>query len=348
MALRALAAAAIPLLASAAPRCAADVIRVAVQKTGTVAWEIAVMKARGLDKAAGLDVETTRTRLDRGRQDRAAGRRGGHHRLRLAVGRAGALAWRQTPVHALFVPRSARDGGKELAASIRSPISRAARLASPADRSTRAGSWLQAARSESKAVDLARSAHPAYGAPPLIAEKLAHGELDAALEFWNFCVDLESARVPSSDRHDRRREGAWRERAGGDDRLCVQRRASRAITATRSALSRHAAAKARDGARRTIRRVGADQGSAAYRRRRRRSQTYRTALSRRRSNAPGRRRRRTDAKALYRAIVASRGQGTRRRRARSSTLACFTIPPRRSEALDRAAAVVLALIVLWR
>ncbi len=32
----------------------------------------------------------------------------------------------------------------------------------------------------------------AYGAPPLIAEKLASGELDAALEFWTFSVDLEA------------------------------------------------------------------------------------------------------------------------------------------------------------
>ena len=30
-----------------------------------------------------------------------------------------------------------------------------------------------------------------YGAPPLIAEKALQGELDAALEFWNFAADLE-------------------------------------------------------------------------------------------------------------------------------------------------------------
>jgi NitT/TauT family transport system substrate-binding protein len=47
-----------------------------------------------------------------------------------------------------------------------------------------------AARKEGR--DLAHSARPAYGAPPLIAEKLAGGELDAALEFWTFCVDLET------------------------------------------------------------------------------------------------------------------------------------------------------------
>ena len=38
---------------------AADRLRIAVQKTGTAAWEIEVMKAHGLDKAANLDIETT-------------------------------------------------------------------------------------------------------------------------------------------------------------------------------------------------------------------------------------------------------------------------------------------------
>ena len=40
-------------------------------------------------------------------------------------------------------------------------------------------------------LDLTQKAHPQYGAPPLIAEKLAQGEFDAALEFWNYCADLE-------------------------------------------------------------------------------------------------------------------------------------------------------------
>ncbi len=40
--------------------------------------------------------------------------------------------------------------------------------------------------------DLAKSARPAFGTPPLIAEKLASGELDAAPEFWTFSVDLEA------------------------------------------------------------------------------------------------------------------------------------------------------------
>src|SRR5271170_5853715 len=53
--------AALALLASACLAWsaeAADRLRIAIQKTGTVSWEIALMKARGLDKAAHLEIET--------------------------------------------------------------------------------------------------------------------------------------------------------------------------------------------------------------------------------------------------------------------------------------------------
>src|SRR6204780_198929 len=38
---------------------AADRVRVAVQKTGTLAWELDILKAHGLDRQAGIDIETT-------------------------------------------------------------------------------------------------------------------------------------------------------------------------------------------------------------------------------------------------------------------------------------------------
>ena len=56
MLLAALAVAASVYLASSAQ--AADPLRIAVQKTGTASWEIEVIKTRGLDKAANLDIET--------------------------------------------------------------------------------------------------------------------------------------------------------------------------------------------------------------------------------------------------------------------------------------------------
>ena len=52
----ALAVAASACLASGAG--ATDRLRIAIQKTGTASWEIEVIKARGLDKAANLDIET--------------------------------------------------------------------------------------------------------------------------------------------------------------------------------------------------------------------------------------------------------------------------------------------------
>ena len=56
MLLAALAVAASVCLATGAE--AADPLRIAVQKTGTASWEIEVIKAHGLDKAANLDIET--------------------------------------------------------------------------------------------------------------------------------------------------------------------------------------------------------------------------------------------------------------------------------------------------
>ncbi len=38
---------------------AADKLRLALQKTGTFAWELAIISERGLDRKAGLDIEVT-------------------------------------------------------------------------------------------------------------------------------------------------------------------------------------------------------------------------------------------------------------------------------------------------
>src|SRR6266446_10727643 len=44
---------------SSAPSRAAESIRLAVQKTGTFAWELAVIRAHGLDKQANLTIEVS-------------------------------------------------------------------------------------------------------------------------------------------------------------------------------------------------------------------------------------------------------------------------------------------------
>src|SRR5258708_8570800 len=42
---------------SGAPSRAAEIIRLAVQKTGTFAWELAVIRAHGLDRQADLAIQ---------------------------------------------------------------------------------------------------------------------------------------------------------------------------------------------------------------------------------------------------------------------------------------------------
>jgi NitT/TauT family transport system substrate-binding protein len=44
-------------LAFATAASAADRIRIVAQRTGTLAWELDVIKTRGLDKAADLDIQ---------------------------------------------------------------------------------------------------------------------------------------------------------------------------------------------------------------------------------------------------------------------------------------------------
>ena len=71
---------------------AADRLRIAIQKTGTASWEIALIKARGLDKAAGLDIETTELASTEAGKIALRRRRRGHDHFGLALGRAGARA----------------------------------------------------------------------------------------------------------------------------------------------------------------------------------------------------------------------------------------------------------------
>src|SRR5580692_5885828 len=187
MLLAALAVAANAYLASGAE--AADPLRIAVQKTGTASWEIEVVKAHGLDKAANLDVETT----ELASTDAA--------KIALMGGAADMVAedwlWaareRALGDKLLFTPYSTTLGA--VMAPKDSPVRRIADLAGrsigvaggPLDKS-----WLLLrAVALGSGLDLTKEAQPSYGAPPLIAEKLVQGETETALEYWNFSADLE-------------------------------------------------------------------------------------------------------------------------------------------------------------
>src|SRR5271154_2484291 len=183
----ALALAAIAGLASGAE--AADRLRIAIQKTGTASWEIEVIKARGLDKAANLEIETTelasteagKIALEGGAADMIVGDW-------LWAARERALGDKL-----LFTPYSSALGA--VMAPKDSPVHAVADLAGrsigvaggPIDKS-----WLLLrAAALGAGLDLTKDARPSYGAPPLIAEKLVQGETETALEYWNFSADLE-------------------------------------------------------------------------------------------------------------------------------------------------------------
>ena len=56
---RTLLAAAVFAVGASAPSRAAETIRLAVQKTGTFSWELAVIRAHGLDGKANLAIEVS-------------------------------------------------------------------------------------------------------------------------------------------------------------------------------------------------------------------------------------------------------------------------------------------------
>jgi len=169
---------------------AADRLRIALQKTGTASWEMEVIKARGLDKAANLNIETIELASTEAGKIALMG--GGADMVVedwLWAARERALGDKL-----LFIPYSTALGA--VMAPNDSPIHAVADLAGrslgvaggPLDKS-----WLMLrAVALGSGLDLAKEARPSYGAPPLIAEKLVQGETEAALEYWNFSADLEA------------------------------------------------------------------------------------------------------------------------------------------------------------
>lgn len=168
---------------------AADRLRIALQKTGTAAWEIEAIKAHGLDKAANLEIETTElASTEAGKIALVGGAADMVVEDWLWVARERALGDKL-----LFTPYSTTLGA--VMAPKDSPVHGVADLAGrsigvaggPLDKS-----WLLLrAAALGAGRDLTRDARPSYGAPPLIAEKLAEGETETALEYWNFSAALE-------------------------------------------------------------------------------------------------------------------------------------------------------------
>jgi NitT/TauT family transport system substrate-binding protein len=182
--------AAITVLVAVTSATAADRIRLAVQRTGTLAWELDVIKTHGLDRKADLAIETMEF------ASTEAGKialKGGSADLMLSdwlwvarersLGDALVFYPSSSTLGAVMVPGQSpiRDivelKGRKLAVA-----------GGPLDKS-----WLLLqALARRSGVDLRKQASIVYGAPPLLSEKALQGETDATLTFWNFCADLES------------------------------------------------------------------------------------------------------------------------------------------------------------
>ncbi|MGJ5207709.1 ABC transporter substrate-binding protein [Bradyrhizobium sp. HKCCYLR20261] len=169
---------------------AAETVKVAVQKTGTFAWELAVIRAHQLDKQADIAIDAVELASpEAGKIALRAGNADIMVSDWLWVSRERALGAKLT-----FSPYSSALGAVMVPAN--SPLKTLADLkgrklavaGGPLDKS-----WLllQAAVKRD-GVELKSQATITYGAPPLLAAKLADGEMDAGLNYWNFCAALEA------------------------------------------------------------------------------------------------------------------------------------------------------------
>jgi NitT/TauT family transport system substrate-binding protein len=178
------------LLAGATPALAGETLRIGLQKTGTFAWQLDVIRRHGLAANAGLDLKISEyASPDAGK----LALNGGSVDLAVVdwlwVARTRALGTKLQ-----FYPYSSAVGSIMVKSD--SPLQKLGDLkgrvlgvaGGPLDKS-----WLivQAAALRG-GVDLRREATLQYGAPPLIAQKLQQGEAEASLNFWNFCARLEA------------------------------------------------------------------------------------------------------------------------------------------------------------
>jgi len=170
--------------------CGAETIRVAAQKTGTFGWELAVIRAHGLDKKSNLDIQVLELASpEAGKIALRAGNADIMVSDWLWVSRERGLGAKLT-----FYPYSSALGAVMVPGS--SPIRALADLkgrklavaGGPIDKN-----WLllQAWLKQDN-IDLKSEATIAYGAPPLLAAKTLSGEMDATINYWNFCAALEA------------------------------------------------------------------------------------------------------------------------------------------------------------
>jgi NitT/TauT family transport system substrate-binding protein len=172
------------------PAYATNTIRVAVQKTGTFVWELDVIRTHRLDKQIDLTIETVEL----------ASPEAGKIALRGGAADVIVSDWlwvtreRSLGAKLVFYPYSSALGAVMVPSN--APINALADLkgkklavaGGPLDKS-----WLlvQAAVKQ-EGIDLKTQATIVYGAPALLAAKALQREVDATLNYWNFCAVLEA------------------------------------------------------------------------------------------------------------------------------------------------------------
>ena len=175
----------------ARPVWAGEPLRVGLLAYGTVQWEIETLRAQHRDAAHGIQVQPIEL----------AGKDGAS--VALLAGSVDAIVgdWlfvsRQRAMgrDLVFIPWSAMTGSVLVPAA--SPLKSLADLAGkqlgvaggPQDKS-----WLllRALGLRRHGLDLEKVAVPVYGAPPLLAQQMEAGRLDALLTFWPQAVPLEA------------------------------------------------------------------------------------------------------------------------------------------------------------
>ena len=168
----------------------AQTVRIVAQKTGTLAWELDVIRSRGLDRQAGVTIAVTELATPE------AGKialRGGATDVIVSdwlwVSRERGLG---APL--VFHPYSTAIG--TVMAAPRAPLRalsdlRGKKLAVAGGALDKSWLLLQAAAKQD-GIDLRRDATILYGAPVLLAEKTLQGEMDATLNYWNIAALYEA------------------------------------------------------------------------------------------------------------------------------------------------------------
>ena len=179
----------VPALAVAAP---GNAIRVGTLRFGSVAWELDVMRTHGLDAAAGVSVEAVefaatqaaQVALQAGRVDTVV-----QDWLWVSRQRATGADWTLSPTSgALGAVMAPPASPVQTVADLRGR--RLGIAGSPLDKS-----WLllRAYAQRKLGLDLDGAADKSFGPPPLIAEQLTAGRLDAVLTYWPFAARAEAA-----------------------------------------------------------------------------------------------------------------------------------------------------------